>query len=294
MATADRSVRFDDLHFTDLTKAIGSEVHGIDLARPIPEDVFAAVRRRLADRSMLLFRGQSLTPEAQIAFSRRLGPLEEHVLSDFLLPGHPEVFVVSNIVENGRHIGAFGGSKEFHSDLAYLDEPSLGSVFRCLECPAEGGETAFASMFAAWDALPGERRRWLEGRLAVYDYVWSYEARHKARKPLTDAQKAKLPPVAHPAVRTHPENGRRALFLSHIWVRRFEGMGEAESQRIVRELVDFATGPEFTYVHAWRPGDVVVWDNRSSMHKACPFDETGTRRLMHRTTIRGDRPFLAA
>jgi len=198
--------------------------------------------------------------------------------------------VVSNIVEDGQHIGAHGGSKFFHSDLSYLAEPSLGSVFYCQECPDEGGETAFASMFAAYDALPESRKRWLGGRNVVNDYVWNYERNlQKNRGPLTEAQKAKTPPVVQPAVLRHPENGRKALYVSDNVSRYFEGMNETESRTIIEELTAFATQPKFVYTHKWTPGDVLIWDNRSTVHKACPFDEEGTRRRMHRTTICGER-----
>lgn len=280
-----------DIAFKHLTEHVGSEVRGIDLSQPMSDAALVSLERELADRCLLLFKGQDISPEEHIAFSRRLGPLEDHVLSNFCLPGHKEIFVVSNIVENGRHVGAFGGSKEFHSDLAYLGEPSLGSVFHCLECPEEGGETAIVSLSAAYAGLPKERREWLAKQQAVYDYVWHYEQSHPDRPKLTEEQKTRVPPVAHPAVRTHPVNGQPSMFLSEIWVRRFEGMEDAESQRIVAEIVEFATAPEFTYVHKWSPGDVIVWDNRNSMHKACPFDEQNTRRRMHRTTVKGGVPF---
>ena len=283
-----------ELIFEQLTANVGSEVRGLDLREPLSDDARDRLMRELADRAVIVVRGQDITPDQHIAFSRRLGPLEEHVLSNFCLPGHKEIFVVSNIVENGKHIGAFGGSKVYHSDLAYLEEPSLGSVFHCLECPESGGETAFVNMSAAYDALPEERQRWLAGKRAVFDYVWYYESAHTDRPKLTEAQKAKVPPVSHPAVRTHPINGRPALFLSEVWVRRFEGMDDAESQHIVSEIVAFATGPQFTYAHQWTPGDVVIWDNRNSMHKACPFDEVNTRRRMHRTTIKGTPPYFEA
>jgi taurine dioxygenase len=283
-----------DISFRQLTANVGSEVHGLDLRKSLSVGARAQLMRELADRSVVLARGQEITPEQLIAFSQNLGALEEHVLSNFCLPGHKEIFVVSNIVENGKHVGAFGGSKIYHSDLAYLEEPSLGSVFHCLECPQEGGETAFVNMSAAYDALPEERRNWLADKRAVFDYVWYYERTHPNRPALTEAQKARVPPVSHPAVRTHPVNGRPALFLSNTWVRRFDGLEDGESQRIVSEIVDFATGPEFTYTHRWAPGDVVIWDNRNSMHKACPFDEVNTRRRMHRTTIKGTRPYFEA
>jgi taurine dioxygenase len=277
-----------------LTPHLGAEVHGIDLSAALPDRDFERLRGWLCAHSLLLLREQhAFGPRAQVDFSRRFGELENHVLSNFCLDGYPEIFVVSNIVENGRHIGAFGGSKSYHSDLAYLPEPSLGSVFRCVECPDTGGGTAFVSMFAAFDALSDQRKRWLRSRRAIYDYVWEYERRDIGRPPLTDEQKAKVPPIAHPCVRVHPETGREALFLSEFWVRRFEDMSEEDSRPLIRELLEFATDERFTYEHRWRPGDVLVWDNRSSLHKACPFDEENARRLMHRTTIRGERPVAA-
>lgn len=282
------SVRFEPIN-----DVLGVRVLDFDMAAPLDEETFQKIRLALAEHTLLLFPNQGhIHPSHQIEFSRRFGPLEEHVLTQFLLPGHPEIFVVSNIVENGKHIGAYGGAQDFHSDLAYMHEPSLGSVFRCLECPEEGGETAFASMYAAYDALPDAMRARVDDLNAVYDYVWSYERRlAPLRGPLSEAQKAKTPNVVHPLVRTHPETGRNGLFLSFNFIRRFEGMTEEDSQKLVRELVEFATHPRFTYTHKWRPGDIVMWDNRNSMHRACPFDNQGTRRLMHRTTIRGDVPF---
>ena len=290
MSASERA--HEGLQYTELTNFMGAEIHGIDLNVPLSEGAFADLRRLLADHSLLLLRNQDISPDSQISFSRRFGELEEHVLQNFCLDGHPEIFVVSNIIENGEHIGAYGGSKEYHSDLAYIEAPSLGSVFYCLECTEVGGETSFISMYAVHDALPEERRTWLTQQKAVFDYPWNHEIRNAHRPPLTAAQIANTPPVSHPCVRTHPETGRRAAFYSPIWIRNFEGMSEEESQPILDELCEFAMRPEFTYTHKWQPGDVLIWDNRSSMHKANPFDEKNGRRLMHRTTICGDRPYL--
>lgn len=274
----------------------GAEILGLDLAHPVSNADFAFVRRTFAEAGVALIRGQEhISPEDHIAFSRRFGPLEEHVLTQFLLPGHPEIFVVSNIVEDGRHIGAHGGATEYHSDLAYLAEPSLGSVFRCIECPPEGGETAFVSMAAAYDALPDALRQKLNGLYAAYDYAWSYDRRMaKIRGPLTPEQRAKTPVVNHPAIRAHPETGRPALFLSDVWIHHFEGMDEAESQALLAEIMEIAKAPEMEYRHRWRPGDIVLWDNRSTMHRVCPYDAENSRRLMHRTTITGEPPIPAA
>jgi taurine dioxygenase len=277
-----------------LTDHIGAEITGVNLAAPLNEAVLQRIHQALCDWSVLVFRSQDWTPEDHIAFSARFGPLEDHVLNDYCLPGHPEIFVVSNIIENGRHIGAFGGSKRYHSDISYLLEPSMGSIFHCLECPEGEGETCFTSMFAVYDALPEERKKWLEARSGVHDYIWNFERHHLDRPPLSEEQKAMTPPVNHPAVRTHPENGRKALYVSGVFVRQFEGVDEAESQAIVQELMDFASQPQFEYAHQWTPGDVIMWDNRSVLHKALPFDEENSRRRMHRTTIKGDRPYLEA
>ena len=280
------------LKLTALTPNIGARVEGVDIAAPISDDVFGQLRRAVADHTVLVLPRQELTPEEHISFSRRFGPLEEHVLSDFCLDGHPEIFVVSNIVENGRHVGAYGGSKRYHSDLSYMAEPSLGSLFYCLECPSDSGQTAFISMAAVFDALPEETRNRLLGLNGVHDYVWNYERANTHRPPLTEEQKTNTPPVVHPAVRTHPETGRKSLFISDVFTRTFEGEDEQESRDLITELMDFAEDPAFAYVHEWAPGDLLIWDNRSAVHKAMPFDEENARRRMHRTTVRGDRPYL--
>lgn len=275
-----------------LSPIIGVVIDDVDLAGSIDGACLRDIRIALADHSLLLFPGQhNLTPERHIQFSARFGELEKHVLSQFCLPGHPEIFAVSNIVENGRHLGAHGGSKRYHSDLAYLPEPSMGSVFRCLECPEEGGETAFISMFAVFAALSEERQHWLSERTAVFDYAWDYDRRFAGiRAPLTDEQRNAVPPLEQPCVCKHPENGRPALYVSPTWVRRFGDMSEEDSRPILDELMAFACQDRFAYYHKWTQGDVLIWDNRSSMHRVCPYDDQNARRMMHRTTIKGTRP----
>ena len=286
------SVAQSTLSTRPLSPVMGAIVDDIDLSVPLDGATASAIRSALADNSLLLFRKQdNLTPASHVHFSALFGELEKHVLSQFCLHGHPEIFVVSNIIENGRHIGAHGGSKTFHSDLAYLPEPSMGSVFRCLECPQHGGETAFISMFKVFEALSDERKRWLGERSVVFDYVWDYERRFTGvREPLSDAQKQAVPALEQPCIRVHPENGRPALYVSPTWVRRFADLSDEQSQPILDELMEFACQDRFAYRHQWSVGDVLVWDNRSSMHKVCDYDDSNTRRLMHRTTIKGDRP----
>jgi taurine dioxygenase len=282
----------DTVQFSPLTPVIGVEVEGVDLSRPATDAVRDRLVDALTEHGVLLFRGQNITPQQQVAFSRNFGELDIHVLDQYQVPGCPEVFVISNVVDKGKHIGAYGGARLFHSDMSYNPEPTMGSLFYCRECPPEGGQTEFASMFAAYEALPEDRRQWLLKQRAVHDYVYHYETCLTHRKPLTAEQKARLSPTTHPAVRTHPISGRNALYISEALTSHFEGMDLEESRRSIRELCAFATEPRFVYRHEWRPGDLVFWDNRSTLHRALPFDESQCRRVMHRTTVKGDRPFL--
>ena len=283
----------DSATFTPLSPAIGMEVHGIDLARPAPAETIASLTEALSNHCILLFRDQEMTPEQHIKFSEYFSDLEPHIADQFNLPDHPEIFVVSNIVEQGREIGARGGARHWHSDYSYREIPSLGSLFYCLETPPEGGQTQFANMYAAYNELPEAQKRFLEKARAVHDYnhYWSTYTTH--RPPLTEAQLSQVPPVAHPALRTHPDSGRSALYLCQHVVSHFEGMAYEESQKIIEEIMSFATEPQFVYTHVWRPGDVVFWDNRSSIHRATDFDEESHTRRMHRTTLIGDRPYFA-
>ena len=282
---------YNSITVTPLSAALGAEVKGLDLSRPIDETVYRQIKDALLNHLILLFRDQDITPDQHIAFSRWFGALEEHVVNQFLLPGHPEIFVVSNVKEKGRHIGAYGSALLFHSDISYMAEPSMGSLFLCRECPAVGGETEFANMYAAYDALPEQRRIWLDQQRGVHDYVYHYEVYERHREPLSDEQKAMLTPAVHPAIRTHPESGRKAIFLSESLTSHLAGMDIAEGRRIIKEVTEFAAQPEFVYRHHWRAGDLVFWDNRCTMHRVLPWDDQ-YRRLMHRTTIKGDKPFL--
>lgn len=282
-----------DLTVRPLSPNTGAEIEGVDLSQPVSDETFVQIHDAFLKHGVLLFRDQEITPERHIAFSRRFGELENFIYSQFLLPGYPEILVLSNIVEGGRQVGAAGrAGAEWHTDLSYMREPSLGSLLYCLECPPDEGDTEFANMYAAYEALPEEKRRWLECLRAVHDLDYHLKTFMPHRPPLTDEQKAKTPPVAHPAVRTHPETVRRALFVNYNVVSHFEGVDVEESRRILRELTAFATQPQFVFRHRWRPGDLVIWDNRCTMHRLIPYDEERLRRRMHRTTVKGDRPFL--
>jgi len=272
----------------------GAEVIGLDLSRPLADEDFARIHRAHLDHHVLVFRGQdALTPQQQIDFSRRFGPLQVHVLHQFGLPGHPEILIVSNIKENGQPIGLGDAGAYWHSDLSYMPTPSLGSMLLAQELPAEGGDTLFADQHRAWDALPAALKTALEGRQAEHWYLCKYEAlraRNPYRPALSQEQVDSVKPVAQPVVRTHPETGRKALFVSEHFTTRILGLPEDESRALLDELFERSTRPEFVYRHRWAPGDMVFWDNRSLMHLAAGTPEH-LRRRMNRTTIEGDAPF---
>jgi taurine dioxygenase len=271
----------------------GAEVIGLDLARPLADADVARIRRAHLDHHVLVFRDMAITPEQQVAFSRRFGPLQRHVLNNFALPGHPEVLVISNIKENGRPIGLGDAGAYWHSDLSYLPRPSLGSMLHAQELPAEGGDTLFANQHRAWDALPASLRGTVAGRRAEHWYLCKYaqlQRRNPWRPDLTQAQIDAVPPVAQPIVRTHPETGRRALFVSEHFTTRVLDMPEDESRALLDELFAHTTRDEFVYRHRWQSGDMVFWDNRSLMHLAGGTPDHLRRRL-NRTTIEGDEPF---
>ena len=278
-----------------LDAALGAEILDLDLSRPLDDDTFAAVRRAfLENNGLLVFRAQSITPEQHIEFSRRFGPLMIHVLRQYLLPGHPEILRVSNVIENGKPIGLGDAGAIWHSDLSYTPEPSLGSLLHALELPAEGGDTSFANLYAAYDALPAVIKQRIEGKRAMHSYNHSYErfSGSKWRPPLTENQKNEVREVIHPVVRIHPETGRKALFVNAGFTSRILDLPDAESRELLEVLFTHSTKACFVYRHRWRPGDLVIWDNRTTMHRVRRFDRNQIRDV-RRTTL-GGRDFDAA
>jgi len=272
---------------------LGAEVTGLDLHQPLTDADFSRIHRAHLDHHVLVFRDQRITPQQQIDFSRRFGPLQIHVLHQFLLAGHPEILVVSNIVENGKPIGLGDAGHYWHSDLSYKEKPSLGSLLHAQELPEEGGDTLFANMHLAWDTLPEALKRQVSGLRAEHSYLAKYEElrqRSPWRPKLSDEQVAQVKPVEQPVVRTHPETGRKALFVSEHFTTRIVGLPDDESSDLLAQLFAHSVKPEHLYRHQWQPHDMVFWDNRSLMHLAagCPDH---MRRRMNRTTIEGDLPF---
>lgn len=283
----------DQFEVIPFNAPLGAAIEGLDLARPIDDAAFARIHRAHLDHHVLVFRDQRITPSQQIAFSRRFGPLQIHVLRQFQLPSHPEILIVSNIREQGKPVGLGDAGQLWHSDLSYKEQPSLGSMLHAQALPEEGGDTLFANMHLAWDTLPEALKRVVDGRKAEHSYLANYaelQRRSPWRPNLTAAQIAEVAPVLHPVVRTHPETGRKALFVSEHFTTRIDGLPDDESRAVLAQLFAHSVRPEHIYRHQWRPHDMVFWDNRSLMHLAAGCSEKH-RRMLYRTTIEGDKPF---
>jgi taurine dioxygenase len=282
-----------ELEIRPFDAPLGAEVFGLDLRTPLSDLDFARIHRAHLDYHVLVFRDQRITPEQQIAFSRLFGSLQIHVLRQFQLAGHPEILVVSNIKENGQPIGLGDAGHFWHSDLSYKETPSLGSLLHAQELPSEGGDTLFSNMHRVWDTLPAELRRTIRDLRAEHTYLAKYEELQKRnpwRPNLSAEQVAEVKPVVQPVVRTHPETGRQALFVSEHFTTRIVDIPEDESAQLLAELFGYIERAENIYRHVWSEHDLVFWDNRSVQHLAtgCPDH---LRRKLYRTTIEGDKPF---
>ena len=285
------------LTIVPLTEAVGAEVSGVDLRR-LGDETFAAIKAAWDRHSVLLFRGQSLGDDDLLAFSRRFGELDPppNQENGRMSPaGYPDVYVVSNIVDaQGEPIGALGaGEAVWHTDMSYVDWPPMMSMLFALEIPPTGGNTWFCSMAAAYAALPDDLRAKLAGRRIKHD--GTYNSGGYLRKGVTPTDDPlKAPGALHPAVCAHPDTGVPALYLGRRRNSFVEGLSRAESDALLDALWAHLDQPRFAYEHRWRIGDLVMWDNRMTMHRRDPFDPN-TRRLMHRTQIKGKaapRPYV--
>ncbi|MEK9671666.1 MAG: TauD/TfdA family dioxygenase [Rhodospirillaceae bacterium] len=276
-----------------LTGAIGSEILGIDLCAPEQDNYFPDIYQEFLDRAVVVLRDQDLSPEELIKFSRRFGKLESHVLSQFNMKEHPEILYISNVREDGKPIGAIHAGQYWHSDLSYMPHPTQASLLHAKEIPSYGGDTLFVNMRAAFDALSDRMKNFLDGMTAVHDYTLAYEkyfAHLPNRPPLSAEEKAKVPPVVHPVIRIHPETGRKTLYVNPGFTRRITELTPSESGATLDFLFDHCQRPEFIYRHSWRPGDLVIWDNRQTCHNAVADYDMNERRHLIRCSVEGDVP----
>ena len=278
---------------------LGAEIV-FDLSRAIDDRTFAELEGIFHDNIVVFFRDQHLTNEQHIAFSRRLGELEIHIVKKYLLPEDPEILLVSNIKNDaGEHIGLADAGFTWHSDTSYRKNPSRCSLLYAKEVPHRDGkplgDTVFANCIAAYEALPDAMKRRLAGTKAIHRYSMRRRVDNSPRPKLTAAQLAETPDIAHPIVRSHPYTGRKALYVTAgecigIVLRDGAQMPEDEALDMIAELDAHCVRPEFCYRHSWRIGDLVMWDNASAMHLAICDYALPERRLMHRTTVIGPEP----
>jgi len=270
--------------------ALGAEIRGADL-RALDAAAFAAIHRAWLDHQVLLFRDLALTDDDLVAFSRRFGDLDEAPVQESgqrFVDGHPEIYVVSNVVQDGVAIGSLGaGEAVWHTDMSYLPRPPKASALYALEVPASGGDTSFCSMYAAWDVLPAALRRRVEHLRVKHD--GTFNSGGYLRQGVTPTGDPRTSPgTVHPLVLAHPESGRRALYLGRRRNAYLEGLSLEQSDALLDEIWAEATREPLTWRHQWRAGDLVFWDNRCTMHRRDAFDPA-TRRVMHRTQIRAGR-----
>jgi taurine dioxygenase len=267
------------------TEVIGAEVRGVDLRDPLDADLRDEIRRALLEWKVLFFRNQDLTSKQHVAFAREFGELEEH---PFLKQGETADVVRFEKGENLRNPGAVGTENGWHTDVTWRAMPALGSVLRAVEVPDTGGDTLWADMACAYDNLPGDLRERLDGMRAVHSFV------HVFGYGMNDEQRAemleKYPPVEHPVVRTHPETGRKTLFVNAFFTERLCDVDDEESEYLLDRLCLQAMHPEWQVRLRWQPGTVAFWDNRATQHYASS-DYYPRRRVMERVAIKGDRPF---
>lgn len=274
--------------------ALGAEVRGLDLSRPIGDSDFSVVEQAYETRSVLLFRDQRITPEQHIEFSRRFGKLEIHVLDQWRHSRHPEILIVSNIMDEGRHVGVPHAGRYWHTDLSYMQAPSRGSLLYAIEIPHEQGhslgDTRFTSTVAAYEALPDDVKARIENLRATFSlshHRSKLMADGADRSPLTDEQQAKVPVAVHKVVQVHPVTGRKCLFVNEGHTVEILDLPQDEGRALLDMLCRHVTRPEFVYRHRWRVGDVLMWDNVATQHIATFDYALPQRRYLHRTTLEG-------
>ena len=279
-----RDIRAGSIVLSPLTPTIGAEVDNVDLSRPLPDDTVAELKIALLEWKVLFFRDQDITTDQHLAFARRFGELEVHPFAPHK-PDYPEVLAITHNRESR------GRENTWHSDVTWRERPSLGSVLRCIETPPVGGDTLFADMYAAYEGLPDATKARIEGRVAVHDFAHFRD--RMRRKGKSEAEIAafneRCPMVEHPVVRTHPETGRRALYVNAAFTQRIVGLEPDESVALLKELYATAAVPERQCRFRWSTNAIAFWDNRASQHYAASDYWPAVRR-MERVTIIGDRP----
>jgi taurine dioxygenase len=273
-----------------LTPRLGVEIVGVDLRSDIDPSLFAAIHDAFLRHQVLLFNTGDLPPARQVAFARIFGEVQVHVMNQYHADGFPELYRLSNLDEHGRPNGKHPdrGTMAWHTDGSWRKVTGQATIIYGEIVPEQGGETHFCDMYGAYERLDDGWKRRLEGLRAVHNLDFSRNRRH-GEDPMTQAQKQATPPVDHPIVRTHPQTGRKCIFLGDH-AEYVLGMPYEEGRALIEELNALAVHPDLTYEHRWRDGQLIVWDNRCLMHRATPYDPATQRRVVRRCTILGEIP----
>jgi taurine dioxygenase len=272
------------LQIRPLSPSLGAEILGVDLSQPLSADLFESIRDCWHDNIVVLFRDQHLSEADQVRFAERFGPLALSHTRRYTT-ANPAVMLISNIRENGRQIGALpDGEMQFHSDQCYQEKPAMASMLYAIEVPSAGGNTLFANAYKAYETLPDDIKRRLDGRNAMHAYDYDSASMKRGTR-IKDG----VPHFAHPVFRTHPATGKKALYVNRLMTVAIEGLPAAESDEILNFLFAHQENPAFVYEHVWRVNDLLMWDNRCALHARTDFSDR-ERRLMRRVTVLGERP----
>ena len=272
---------------TPLTEHTGAEVVGLDFTKPIADEIRAALNDVFVAHHVLVMRDQHFSPDQFKAAARLFGELQPHDKKESHVPGHPDVYYVSNdVFVNGKRVIP---GETFHTDHSNHPRPPKATMLFPVELPSRGGDTQYVNMHDAYDDLPEQTKQRIDGLKAVHVYQSKYSPRALAG--LNEESRRNLPPPGvHPLVRTHPENGRKALFLNPVRMESIVGMDDADALSLIDELIQHATQKKYEYRHQWRRGDWVIWDNRSVMHQANPDYDMSERRYLYRLMLKGEVP----
>jgi taurine dioxygenase len=274
----------DAIQTRPLTPAIGAEIIGVDLSRPMSDECFATVLAAWHESLVILLRDQHLTEDDQVRFAERFGPPAVSHTKRFTTKNHA-VMLISNIREDGKLIGALpDGEMNFHTDQCHQERPAMASMLYSLEVPRTGGNTLFANAYLAYETLPQQTKDRIEGRKALNAYDYDNASTRRGTK-----LREGVPSYWHPIVRTHPATGRKALYVNRLMTVAIEGLPDTESEALLNLLFDHQEQPRFIYEHVWRPNDVLLWDNRCTLHARTDFS-ADERRLMRRVAIMGEKP----
>ena len=283
----------------ELGPGVGARVTGVDIRSGVDDAAFAAVRDALHEYSVIVLPAQELAPEAQVAFTRRFGEMRTSFYNRYGVPGFPELTIVSNVRnEQGEAIGIEDAGMLWHTDASYLPRPDMYTLLYGIDIPHDDagqplGDTLFVSAWRAFEAMPAALQQRLRGLRATHSFIEHLEKKRRAgqlkRAPLTEQQKAELPDVSHPVVRTHPVTGRPCLFVTEGHTAAIDGLPRAESDALLAQIAEQLHDPRFHYRHRWTRGDLLIWDNASAHHLA-NFDYGSRRRLLHRAGVLGPVP----